>query len=59
MVLETVLTNRQRWLKAQEDGDYVYRPAVTNERGEENGLAPVNSRENDIPFTLSRQENNF
>lgn len=31
-VLETVLSNRQKWQKAQEDGDYVYRPVATSDK---------------------------
>lgn len=31
-VLETVLSNRQKWQKAQADGDYVYRPVATSDK---------------------------
>lgn len=34
MVLDTVLSNRKKWQKAQEDGDYVHRP-VTATAGKE------------------------
>ena len=33
MVLDTVLSNREKWQKAQEDGDYVYRPVATGDKG--------------------------
>ena len=32
MVLDTVLSNREKWQKAQEDGDYVYRPVATSDK---------------------------
>ncbi|XP_078368961.1 cGMP-dependent 3',5'-cyclic phosphodiesterase-like [Oculina patagonica] len=32
VVLDTVLSNREKWQKAQEDGDYVYRPVATGDR---------------------------
>lgn len=41
MVLDTVLSNRKKWQKAQEDGDYVHRPvtatAGTESHAMENG----------------------
>lgn len=43
MVLDTVLSNRQKWQKAQEDGDYVYRPVATADKEIhliENGAVP-------------------
>lgn len=40
VVLDTVLTNREKWQKAQEDGDYVYRPVATTDK-EVNGNVPL------------------
>lgn len=40
VVLDTVLTNREKWQKAQEDGDYVYRPVATTDK-EINGNVPL------------------
>ena len=31
-MLDTVLSNREKWQKAQEDGDYVYRPVATADK---------------------------
>ena len=43
VVLDTVLSNREKWQKAQEDGDYVYRPVATSDKEVhmlENGNVP-------------------
>ena len=42
-MLDTVLSNREKWQKAQEDGDYVYRPVATADKQvelTENGNVP-------------------
>lgn len=44
VVLDTVLSNREKWQKAQEEGDYVYRPVATRDKEVhmvENGKVPL------------------